>query len=161
VIESSVENFPTINWKIHPMRDNLSKGIFFWAVVIMVIWAVYWNVRLSFSPGGSLMFTFAAAFLLLLSLTSFFLQTHYTIDVDGIRVKRWLYKRNFAWNRVRSIMSEKNGVFISPFPVRTRLENFRGVYLVYNDNRENVIEGIRAFLPDLQGLPPAKDVTDK
>jgi len=35
------------------------------------------------------------------------------------------------------------------------------VYLVYNDNRDNVIEGIRAFLPDLQGLPPAKDVTDK
>jgi len=139
------------------MRDKLSKGIFFWVVVAGVIWAVYWNIRLSFSPAGSLVFTGIAAILLLLSLTSFFLKTSYTINLDGIEVKRWLYQRNFTWKRVRSVTAEPKGIFISPFPVRTRLENFRGMYLVYNDNRSEVIDGIRSFSPDIPGLPQVDD----
>ena len=58
-------------------------------------------------------------------------------------------------------MSEKNGVFISPFPVRTRLENFRGLYLVYNDNRRDVIEGIRSYSPDIPGLPQLENNTEE
>ena len=151
--EALVEKRPSICWKIHPMRENLTKALFFWAVVLLVIWAVHWNISLSINPVGSVVFTIVAAFLLLLSLTSFFLPTNYTIDTDGIRVQRWLYKRNFTWARIRSVMTEKNGVFISPFPVRTRLENFRGMYLVYNKNMNEVVEGIRSFAPDLPGLP--------
>ena len=134
--EPTIKSPSSIHWKIHPMRDKPSKGIIFWVVVVVVIWAVYWNIRLSFSPAGSLMFTTIASFLLLLSLTSFFLKTNYTIDSDGIAVKRWLYQRIFTWNRLRSVTPEPKGIFISPFPVRTRLENFRGVYLVYNNNNK-------------------------
>ena len=155
MIEVNGEMAPAIHWKIHPMRESLPKAVFFWAVVLMVIWAVYWNISLSISMAGSVIFTMVASLLLLLSLTSFFLPTNYTIDSNGINVKRWLYKRNFKWTRVRSLTAEKKGVFISPFPVRTRLENFRGVYMVYDDNGLVVIEGIRSFSPDLPGLPPA------
>ncbi len=155
--DKSAAKVKTIQWQIHPMGDSVSKAFFFWAVVIMVIWAVYWNVSSSFSPAGSIIFTMVASFLLLLSLTSFFLPTCYSISSEGIEVKRWFYKRNFAWSRVRSATAEKSGIFISPFPVRTRLENFRGVYLIYNDNMQAVIDGIRSFAPNLAGLPVANN----
>ena len=51
------------------------------------------------------------------------------------------------------MQDEREGLFVSPFPVKSRLENFRGIYLPYRNNREYVIAIVRNYAPDLRGLP--------
>jgi len=133
------------------MQEHPAKGVLFWAVVIFTVWAVYWNV-------GSLLLTAVAAVLLLGSLTSFYLPTRYTLDQSGALSKRWLHRRRMGWERVRSVSDEKAGLFLSPFPVRTRLENFRGLYLPYRGNRDEVLSFVSSCAPGAAGLPLAGDV---
>ena len=140
-----------------PMRESPMKGVLFWSVVIITIWAVYWNI-------GSILFTIGAALILLISLTSFFLPTTYIINDSGAGMNRWLFNRKIGWDRIRSVNDEKDGIFLSPFPVKSRLENFRGLYLPYRDNRDRIIEIIRKYSPEVTGLPetePTSPVEDE
>jgi len=136
-------------WTAFPLRESLHKGVLFWMVMIITVWAVYWNI-------GSILLTVVAALLLLGSLSSFYLPTQYMIDESGVRSKRILHNRSLSWTRIRSVVDERNGLFVSPFPVKSRLENFRGIYLPYRNNRQEVISAIRNFAPELYGLPEEK-----
>ncbi len=140
------QNHKVYRWTAFPLRESPHKGVLFWIIMIMTIWAVYWNI-------GSVLVTAAAAILLLGSLSSFYLPTRYTIDESGVMVKRILHNRRMYWYRVRSVSDERDGVFLSTFPVKSRLENFRGLYLPYRNNRQQILELVRTYAPDVRGLP--------
>lgn len=129
-----------MSWTVHPMRERLGRTILFWVLVAFTIWAVYWNA-------GDWLFTAVAALFLLGSLSSFYLPTTYTIDADGVQMRRGIGSRRMEWSRVRSASPEPRGVFLSPFPLRSRLENFRGLWLPYRDNREEVLALVRRYNP--------------
>jgi len=124
------------------MRESPGRAIIFWLVLIFTLWMVYWNLE-------SIIFTIFAGLLLLGSLSSFYLPTTYSIDDKGVGSKRILHKRKIEWDRVRSISDEENGVFLSPFPVKSRLENFRGIFLPYRGNRDEILELISEHVPDV------------
>jgi hypothetical protein len=134
------------------MRESPGRALIFWAVLIFTIWMVYWNIE-------SIIFTIFAGLLLLGSLSSFYLPTTYIIDEKGVGSKRLLHKRELEWNRVRSVSDEDNGVFLSPFPVKSRLENFRGIFLPYRENRTEILKLIAEHVPDAFQLndPESKD----
>jgi len=134
------------------MLDNPKKGILFWIILPIVIYLFYWNIEPDFSRMASRLSTVVITLILLIYFSSIYLSTRFTIDSDGIALSRWLITKRLPWNRVRSIVEEKTGVFISPFPVRTRLENFRGIFLFFRNNRDEVINCIRIHKPDLPGL---------
>jgi len=136
-------------WRVHPMKESPAKGVLFWTVLLLTVWAVWWNLQ-------SLLLTAVAAGMLLGSLTSFYLPTVYRLDAIGAGYSRWLSQRKLEWSRVRSVTKERDGVFLSPFPAKTRLENFRGLYLPYRSNREEVLGCIRLFAPDATGLTAIK-----
>ncbi len=140
---------PEISWTVHPMRENPAKGILFWFILAFVVWMVYWNIKPSFSNAQSVFFTFFAALILLLSLTSFYLPTLFEINERGILIKRLFYSKRFKWEKVNSIKEERTGLFISPFAVRSRLENHRGLFLYFRSNRDQVIEAVRHYKPEL------------
>ena len=48
------------------------------------------------------------------------------------------------WKVYRSYYVDKNGVLLSPFTEPTRLENFRGLYIMFNNNRDEVASFIKA-----------------
>jgi hypothetical protein len=39
---------------------------------------------------------------------------------------------------------DKNGVLLSPFAGRSRLENFRGVYVRFGQNKDQVVNFVRS-----------------
>ena len=127
------------------MREQPTKAFLFWPVAILTIWAVYWNV-------GSILLTFIAVIVLFGSLTSYWLPSNYTIDKDGVRLQRWYYQRQLEWSRIRSVVDEREGLFLSPFPIKARLENFRGLYMPYRDNRDELLDLVRHYAPDVKGL---------
>ncbi len=149
-------NLPAIiAYKAHPMRESIVKAIFFWLVVIFTIWGVWLNV-------DSIFLTFVAGAILIGSLNSFYLATIYRIGPDGASWKRLSGSRSIEWPRVRLVADERDGLFLSSFAGRSIMENFRGMYLPYRSNRDEILTLVRRYAPDAKGwkTPPDQPPTD-
>lgn len=80
--------------------------------------------------------------LLLASFRDFFLPTHFRFDDQGITISGALRAtRKFPWNRFRSFIVDRNGLFLSPYTKPRWLESQRGVFLALScDQRQEVQE---------------------
>lgn len=56
--------------------------------------------------------------------------------------------QEIEWAKVRRAIEGPDGIKLSPFEKRSRLEGFRGVYLRYAGNREEVLAKLRELLGD-------------
>jgi len=133
-----------VAWTVFPMKESPWRAVFFWIVVILTIIAVWWNLQSAF-------LTVIAAIVLLGALTSFFLPTHYRLNEKGAFWKRLTGGKEISWERVRSVSGERDGVFLSPYPVKSRMENFRGIYLPYRGNRDEVLEYVGRMTKSASG----------
>ena len=91
---------------------------------------------------GVLLYIFAGLYwalfgllLLLGSLSAFYTPTKYILTEKEITLKR-------PWAEIKRYEADKNGIFLSPFSRPRRLENFRGIYLMVEGNRDEVISFI-------------------
>lgn len=128
------------------MAEEPLKAVIFWPVVLLTIWGVW------FATDGSGTLTVLAVIIMFGSLTGYYLPTHFTIDEQGVHLRRWFYRKTMGWEKIKSASMDKNGLFLSPFPVRTRLENYRGIYLPFHTNQSEIVTAIRGYSPGLRGL---------
>ncbi|PID29337.1 MAG: hypothetical protein CR982_03015 [Candidatus Cloacimonadota bacterium] len=78
-------------------------------------------------------------FLSFLSLPEIFFPFIYKIYNDKIHVNRFFYKINKDLSYYRKVYKDRNGVFLSPYRNKSRMENFRGVLLrIPAEDREEV-----------------------
>ncbi len=126
-----------IRWTVHPVKKN-------WKIsVLIIIFLIVLCISINFSF-DSLSLSLLSVIFLFGSLSSFFLPTTYTLYDKGIAIKtafRELYKE---WDFFKRYYIDKNGILLSPFPYRTRLENFRGLYIRFDNNKEQVINFIKS-----------------
>jgi len=121
----------TFEWASHPARESRRKTLFLVGFLLFVwIYTYFW-------AGG--FWTFLAVVLLGGSVSPYFAVTRYRLDAEGVRVLKTFYRIEKRWSQFRSYYPDKNGVLLSPFSEPSRLENFRGVYLRFRDNREEVL----------------------
>ncbi len=140
----------SLTYIAHPMRESPGKAILFWLAVAFTIWAVWWNVQSPF-------LTVFAVIVLMGALTSFYLPTTYSLNEREASQSRVTGSKRIEWSRVRSVSDEKDGLFLSPFPVKSVLENFRGLYLPYRGNREVILDWVREFAPEVKGLKEVEE----
>lgn len=136
-LESTDDIFIEIKWTVHPIKKNWKVSI----LVIIFLLVICISISFSFD---SLLLSFFSAIFLFGSLSSFFLPTTYTLYDKGIIIKtvfREVYK---DWGFFKRYYIDKNGILLSPFPHRTRLENFRGLYIKFNNNKEEVTSYIKS-----------------
>lgn len=81
---------------------------------------------------------------LFLSGWTYFLPIKFSMDSEEIRKKSLFGTERKKWSQVKSIVPDKYGVLLSPFPQPTRLAKFRGLSVQFSGNREEVLEYIRA-----------------
>ena len=81
---------------------------------------------------GLAVFIFAGA------LSAFFFPTTYELTTEKVRVKYLFSVVEKELKNYRSYYPDKNGVLLSPFPRPSRLENFRGIFLRYHNNKAEV-----------------------
>ncbi|MBM3329449.1 MAG: hypothetical protein FJY67_08280 [Calditrichaeota bacterium] len=127
-----------LTYTAHPMRESPARAILFWLIVAFTLWAVWWNVQ-------SVLLTVVAALVLIGALTSFILPTRYRIGPEGASYERLTGSKRLEWSRVRSVSDERDGIFLSTFVSRNVLENFRGLYLPYRDNRDDILTLVRKY----------------
>ncbi len=92
----------------------------------------------------SLLLTMLSVVIMLGSLSPFFLPTHYQLDEKKVKVKFFFNTKEKEWIAFRSFYADKNGVLLSPFERPSRLENFRGLYVRFNQNKEEVIDFVKS-----------------
>lgn len=125
-----------LQWSSLPVKKNIWVSI----GVILFLFAIWFSVYLTTSNP----FLVALSVLIMLgSLSSFFLPTQYLLDDDKVRIKFFFTIREKKWGMFRSCYVDKNGVLLSPFDKPSRLENFRGLYIRFDRNRDQVVDFIK------------------
>ncbi|MCS6950713.1 MAG: hypothetical protein RMM06_05310 [Armatimonadota bacterium] len=125
----------TLQWTIHLLRRHPEKA---WkAGAVMLLASVLVGVAFRSVGMGVL-----ALVLLWLATRDYWLPVRYYVSDKGAGVRYLGAVYDITWDRVRYVTTTTEGVKLSPLPPRSRLEPFRGVYLRFADNREQVLEAI-------------------
>ncbi len=121
----------TLSWISHPARIRRTAAI----LVLLFMHAVFVVVYLA---TDSFFMVILAGVIFMGTLSTFFFPTRYEISKDRIKVKYLVNKVEKEMRHFRSFYPDKNGVLLSPFTRPSRLENFRGLYVRYHLNKEEV-----------------------
>jgi len=106
-------------------------------LVMLCLLAVWASVYLT---TFSITMTVISVVILLGALGPFFLPTDYELTSDKVRVRFLFSQREKDWSFYRSFYVDKNGILLSPFEQPSRLENFRGIYIRFGRNKDQVVK---------------------
>jgi hypothetical protein len=120
-----------LSWISHPARIRRTAT----ALVLIFMLAVFVVV---YMITGSVFMVILAGLIFIGALSTFFFPTRYEITKDKVKVKYLINKIEKEMKNFRSYYPDKNGVLLSPFPRPSRLENFRGIYIRYHQNKQEV-----------------------
>jgi len=128
-------NAIALQWRVHPIKKNwkVSVGVILFLAILCA--AIYFSFN-------SATFLLLSIIILINSLSPFFFPTLYILRDDCVIVKSLLRKLSRQWNSFQSYYPDKNGVLLSPFPSPSRLENFRGVYVRFGQNKAEALDFI-------------------
>lgn len=131
-----------LRWSVLPAKKSRKKTwglLTFLTGFLIAVYLLY----------GLLVFCLATL-LLSLSLLRFFLRTEYELNENGIIVKKPYRRITKEWSHFRSFYPDKNGVLLSPFAKPSRLENFRGVYVLLEEQRDEILDFIKRKIMEVQ-----------
>ena len=117
-----------MEWISFPFKENKQKGILALIFIFVLSTGVFLLISKFF---GVLTFI-----VLILSVIPYYSPTYYIIDETGITIKHLGVKREKKWKELKRCYLERNGVFLSPFDIETRLENYRGIYVRVNGSQK-------------------------
>ena len=98
-----------------------------------------------------------AALIFLVSLTTFFFPTTYSVDESKVKIKYLFTLKERNLSAFRSVFPGQRGILLSPYLGPTRLENFRGFYLRYGKDNKGEVDKILAELIEWQN----RKITEK
>ena len=138
---------PVLEWTVHPVTRQpwVSAAVSVFVVVVTI--GVYWWMQ-------NHLFTILALLILLGSLAKFYFPTHYKLTDKSVTVKTTTQTLVKEWKLYRSCYPDKKGILLSPFPTPTRLENFRGLYVMFEKNNEQVTAFVREHIARAQQSEP-------
>ncbi len=144
------ENEVSIEWSCHPVkrRPLFSAGITL--LVLLIIVMVYNTTQ-------SVFFGLLAFIIMFLSLAKFYFPTQYLLNDQGVTVRTTTQTMTKKWSDFRSFYGDKNGILLSPIAEPSRLENFRGQFIMFNNNKDEVT----AFVKSRIGSDRVCDAKDK
>ena len=129
------EQEPTIllQWVCHPIKSRsvlLTVGLVLFLTILVAL-TYHWT--------ESTLFAVIAALILWGSVSQYFLPVSFRLTDRTVTVKYTTHKIEKAWNLFRSYYVDRNGVLLSPFGRPSRLETFRGLYVRFAGNKDQVV----------------------
>jgi uncharacterized membrane protein YgaE (UPF0421/DUF939 family) len=120
-----------LTWVCHPAKIKKTAAVLVLIFMHMMFVVIYLITE-------SLIMVILAGLIFMGTLSTFFFPSRYEVSKDRVKVKYLVNKVEKEMNSFRSFYPDKNGVLLSPFLKPSRLENFRGLYLRYHRNKEEV-----------------------
>ena len=128
-----------LGWTCHPVKRRPLVSVLATLFILLVSAMIHYAT-------GSKGFALLGLVILLASLAKFYFPTTYRLSDKRIMVKtttQTLYK---DWSVYRSCYRDKNGILLSTFAEPSRLENFRGLYIMFSDNGDAVTAFVKKRL---------------
>lgn len=85
-----------------------------------------------------------ACLLLIASVSDYLFPLHFVLSENGAEARGLIHRRRIAWSQVRRVVRDDLGVKLTPLARPSRLEAYRGIYLWFEGNAEQVM----AFIAD-------------
>jgi len=124
-------------WRSHPIVDDYPRSLLCPAVVLAICAGVYYSF-------DSLGWALLSAGFLAISLARYFLPTLYELNADGIRVSFFFTVTSIPWSSVRRVDGHRQGLHLSPFEQPSRLDSFRGTFLRFRGNADEVVSFVES-----------------
>ncbi|MEN6371034.1 MAG: hypothetical protein ABFD64_03390 [Armatimonadota bacterium] len=134
------KNDVVLRWQVHLAKEQPRK-------LMVVIAAIIAMTALSCVWFRSPIAVIVTVLVLVGALSDFLLPMTFVITTKHVSAYTLAGKRMMAWEDVRKCYIDESGVKISPLPKASRLEAYRGVYLRFGDNREEVIAAVTRLKP--------------
>ncbi len=145
-ISPTSETASTLTWQVHLRKRQpshlpiLGLGIAFGA---LCTWAIFRQ------PLPVLV----VVVLLFGSVSEYLFPITYQLDATGVMGHYGGSRSALKWKEVRRVIPLRGGVLLSPLPVASRLDAFRGVHIRFAKrdevgNRAEVMEWIERYLPE-------------
>ena len=123
---------------------------------VLAVFFVNIMIYYMFNPTYALI----ALVLTILSLTEIFFSFKYMLYDDKLVVDRYFYKVRREYAYYKKVSLDKNGIFLSPYRISSRMESFRGILLrIPADKRNEVFEFLKGKIE--ASLEPQDNDTEK
>lgn len=129
----------SIKWTVHPVKRRPFISIGVTLFIFLIGYVVNYSTQ-------SQWFTVLALVVLFGSLSKFYLPTKYELNEKEVIIKTTTQQLKKEWSLYRSFYPDKNGVLLSPYSEQTRMENFRGIYLMFEKNKDEVLQYIKTHI---------------
>ena len=131
-----MENGEQIVWKVHPAieRPRMTAG------AVMLILGFGGLVLWSFA---SIAWAALSCVILFLSLARYFLPTTYLVNQRRIESSTLGFSRKRLLSQFQRAQMVRGGIFLSPFLIPNRLENYRGMLVLCHNNQTEVFEFVK------------------
>jgi hypothetical protein len=134
---SSKDEGATLAWTCHPLKRSRGKTLGVCGVILLFAVLVWAGTE-------SVFFTSLSMAILVMALSKFFLPTRYKLTEQKVVVKTLTHTMEKEWSIYRSYYPDKNGILLSTFAGPSRLENFRGLYLLFEGNAGEVTAFVKS-----------------
>jgi hypothetical protein len=121
-----------LTWSVHLARRRPRQAA---AAVALIVFA---SLAAGIGFRSALLGVLACA-LLTASIGDFLFPLTFSLTDDGVEVRGLLHRRRMAWSQVRRMMRDELGVKLSPLAKRSRLDAYRGIYLWFEGNADDVM----------------------
>jgi hypothetical protein len=133
----------SLSWVSHPAAVRRKAATLTLLLIGVILVVVYFIAQ-------SILMVFLALLIFTGALSTFFFPTKYQVDHEKVRIKYMFTSVEKELSMFRSFYPDKNGVLLSPFTRPSRLENFRGLYLRYHRNKEEVDNFVKQIFEERQ-----------
>ncbi len=125
-----------MSWSVHLARRHPVK-----AIISLLLVASATAAGCFFAGPYVALF---AAVALVMSLSDFLFPVRYFITPNGASCRMLLKSSEIKWAEVRRCYVDDCGVKLSPLDYTSRVEAFRGVFLRFGENQDEVIEAVKS-----------------
>jgi hypothetical protein len=140
-VTTNTEPRPDYSWFAHPARERAGRAVAGLAVIAAM--AVLSAVLMQSAWWGGF-----AALVLVLALNRFYFRSRFVIDDEGITAAYLLRRQRMRWAELRRFVCDDAGAYLSTRARRSWLDAYRGLHVLFGRHRHDVVEHLRAHLPD-------------
>lgn len=123
-------------WHAHPAREQRGRllvGLAWIAAFVLVVYATT----------GSAAWAAFSLVVLAFALSRFFIPSRFSIDEKGITAEYFMRTKHLPWRSVRRFAYNDDGAYLSRHAKPSRLDAWRGMHILFGNQREEVIEMIQ------------------
>jgi len=123
----------TLTWRLRPCTIDLRRSTFVVAVIVAfgLIVLLLWH-----DPFLAVL----SVVILVGSLHNYFFTSSYSLSSKGVEIKGLFGTQKKEWSSFKSFWVDAGGVSLSPFRKRSWLEHYRGMRLLFSENRDEVVD---------------------